>query len=210
MKNPILVPCLLVAGFGACASSEPAIEPVEPTPIETEVVVDGDPAVDRVEAAQVAVTEASLQVESPRRVVNAGLLYTLGRCVAYIALASLLAATALSIPAVSLFLQKYMHLVLGPILLLLGMFLVGLIATTLGATMMSEGMQKRIDAMGVWGALPLGALFAVSFCPISAGWFFGLVALIMGSEAGAITAELEKIGIVLPAASNFLCSAISE
>ena len=59
--------------------------------------------------------------------INAGLLYTLGRCLLYLALAVLLTTTALSIPAVSVFLQKYMHLVLGPIFLLLGMFLVGLI-----------------------------------------------------------------------------------
>ena len=50
--------------------------------------------------------------------------------------------------------------------------------------MMSEGMQKRVDAMGIWGALLLGILFAVSFCPTSAAWFFGLLALTMGSEAG--------------------------
>ena len=47
----------------------------------------------------------------------------------------------------------------------------------------------------------LGALFAVSFCPVSAAWFFGLVALILGSEAGAITAVLANVGISLPEAS---------
>ena len=62
-------------------------------------------------------------------------------------------------------------------------------------------MQKRIDALGVWGAFVLGALFAVSFCPVSAAWFFGLVALILGSEAGAITAVLANVGISLPEAS---------
>ena len=87
------------------------------------------------------------------------------------------------------------------IFLLLGMFLVGLITTNLGGAGMSEGMQKRIDTMGVWGALPLGVLFAVSFCPTSAAWFFGLIALIMGSEAGAITTLLARIGISLPGAS---------
>ncbi len=61
-------------------------------------------------------------------------------------------------------------------------------------------MQKRIDAMGVWGALLLGVLFAVSFCPTSAAWFFGLIALIMGSEAGRITAILASVGISLPEA----------
>jgi hypothetical protein len=93
-----------------------------------------------------------------------------------------------------------MHLVLGPVFLLLGMFLVGLITVTAGGAMMNAGMQKRVDAMGIWGALLLGILFAVSFCPTSAVWFFGLLALTMGSEAGAITSVLGKVGITLPTA----------
>ena len=73
-----------------------------------------------------AISYIGRKLENPRLVINAGLLYTLGRCVLYLGLAALLTTTALSIPAVSLFLQKYMHLALGPIFLLLGMFLVGL------------------------------------------------------------------------------------
>ena len=148
-----------------------------------------------------AISYIGRKVENSRLVINAGLLYTLGRCLLYLLLAALLTTTALSIPAVSIFLQKYMHLVLGPIFLLLGMFLVGLITISSGGTMMSEGMQKRVDAMGIWGALLLGLLFAISFCPTSAAWFFGLLALIMGSEAGAITSVLAKVGISLPTAS---------
>jgi cytochrome c biogenesis protein CcdA len=148
-----------------------------------------------------AISYIGRKVESPRLVINAGLLYTLGRCLLYLVLAGLLTATAMSIPAVSLFLQKYMHLVLGPIFLLLGMFLVGLISFISGGAMMNEGVQKRVDAMGVFGALLLGVLFAVSFCPTSAAWFFGLLALTMGSEAGAITAVLEKVGLSVPAGS---------
>ena len=148
-----------------------------------------------------AISYVARKVGNTRQVVNAGLLYTLGRCLLYLALAVLLTTTALSIPVVSIFLQKYMHLVLGPIFLLLGMFLVGLITISSGGTMMSQRMQKRVDAMGIWGALLLGVFFALSFCPTSAAWFFGLVALIMGSEAGAITGVLEKVGIALPQAS---------
>ena len=55
--------------------------------------------------------------------------------------------------------------------------------------------------MGIWGALALGILFAVSFCPTSAVWFFGLLTLIMGSEVVQISAELAKVGITLPEAS---------
>lgn len=148
-----------------------------------------------------AISYIGRKVENPRLVINAGLLYTLGRCLLYLGLAALLTTTALSIPAVSVFLQKYMHLALGPVFLLLGMFLVGLLTITSGGTMMSEKMQKRVDAMGIWGALLLGILFAISFCPTSAAWFFGLLALIMGSEAGAITAVMAKVGISLPEAT---------
>lgn len=148
-----------------------------------------------------AVSYIGRKVENSRAVIHAGLLYTLGRCLLYLGLATLLTTTAMSIPAVSVFLQKYMHLVLGPVFLVLGMFLVGLITFSTSGTIMSEGMQKRVDSMGIWGAFLLGILFAVSFCPTSAAWFFGLLALTMGSEAGAITTVLDKVGIVLPEAS---------
>lgn len=148
-----------------------------------------------------AISYIGRKVEDSQLVLRAGLLYTLGRCLLYLGLATLLTTTAMSIPVVSVFLQASMHLVLGPIFLLLGMFLVGLITFMVGGTVMTEGMQKRVDSMGVWGALLLGILFAVSFCPTSAAWFFGLLALTMGSEAGAITGVLERIGIVLPEAA---------
>lgn len=148
-----------------------------------------------------AISYVGRKVGDSRWVMAAGLLYTLGRCLLYLALAVLLAKTAMSVPAVSLFLQKYMHLALGPIFLLLGMFLVGLVTVSAGGASMSEGMQKRVDAMGIWGALLLGVLFAVAFCPTSAAWFFGLIALLLGSEAGAVTALLTRIGISLPEAS---------
>lgn len=148
-----------------------------------------------------AISYVGRRVGSSRAVLGAGVLYTLGRCLLYLSLAVLLASTALSVPAVSLFLQTYMQLVLGPVFLLLGMLLVGLITTSLGGAVMTEGLQKRIDAMGLWGALLLGILFAVSFCPTSAVWFFGLLALLMGAESRAVTAGLAKIGIALPDAS---------
>lgn len=148
-----------------------------------------------------AISYIGRKVDRPRLVIRAGLLYTLGRCVLYLVLAGVLTTMALSIPTVSRFLQKYAGMVLGPIFLVLGMLLVGLISVSAGGALMGERMQKRIDAMGIWGALLLGVLFAVSFCPTSATWFFGLLALTMGSKSGAISVALQKIGIALPAAS---------
>ena len=67
--------------------------------------------------------------------------------------------------------------------------------------MISDKLKQRVDSMGVWGALLLGALFAVSFCPTSAAWFFGLLALTLGSDSGAITSVLSNIGMTLPTAT---------
>ncbi|MGD0899240.1 MAG: aromatic aminobenezylarsenical efflux permease ArsG family transporter [Thermoguttaceae bacterium] len=148
-----------------------------------------------------AVSYVGRRVGSPRSVLGAGLLYTLGRCLLYVVLAVALAGTATAIPAVSRFLQKRADLVLGPVLVVLGVLLVGLVKLPIGGAVVTEGVQKRIGGMGVWGALVLGILFAVSFCPTSAFWFFSLVALTVGSEAGALTAALARVGVNLPEAS---------
>ncbi len=148
-----------------------------------------------------AISYIGSKIDDSRRVIHAGLLYTLGRCMLYVFLAGLLTMTSLSVPMVSVFLQKYMHMVLGPVFLLLGMFLAGMITVSFGGAMMNANLQKRVDAMGIWGAVPLGILFAVSFCPTSATWFFGLLALTLGADSGAIMNLMARIGIVLPSGS---------
>ena len=148
-----------------------------------------------------AISYIGRKVDSPRAVLAAGLIYTLGRCVLYIGLAVFLGMTASSIPQVAVLLQKYTHLILGPIFLILGMFLLKMIIITAGGSVMGVRLQQKVDSMGLGGAFFLGILFAVSFCPTSAVLFFGLVALVLGSEAGAIGAVLTKIGIILPEAS---------
>lgn len=141
------------------------------------------------------------RVGQPRLVMGAGVLYTTGRCLLYLMLAGLLATVALSIPDLSRMLQRYGGIILGPVFLVLGMLLLGLITVTTSGTLVNERMQQRVDALGIWGALLLGVLFAASFCPTSATWFFGLLALTMGTQSGAISLVLQKIGISLPAAA---------
>jgi len=146
-----------------------------------------------------AISYIGRRVSSTRQVFLTGLLYTLGRTVAYLALAVVLVASALSLPQVSLFLQKYMHLLLGPILILVGMFLLGLIQFSMGGSGVSEGMQKRVDALGIWGALLLGLVFALSFCPISAALFFGsLIPLSLSANSSIMLPVVYGIGTALP------------
>ena len=62
-------------------------------------------------------------VANPRRVLVAGLLYTLGRVLAYALLGSLLVASLASVVGLSNTLQRFMNQILGPVLILAGMFL---------------------------------------------------------------------------------------
>ena len=119
-----------------------------------------------------AISYIGRRVGSSRQVFLTGLLYTLGRTVAYLGLAAVLVASVLSVPQVSLFLQKYMHLILGPILIIVGMFLLGLIQLSMSGQGMSEGL-KSASMRWACGGLLLGVVFALTFCPTSAALFFG-------------------------------------
>ncbi|MGB5107434.1 MAG: aromatic aminobenezylarsenical efflux permease ArsG family transporter [Candidatus Zixiibacteriota bacterium] len=120
-----------------------------------------------------AVSYIGRRLDKPSLVIASGALYTFGRTLAYVGLGALLVGGALSVPELSRFLQKYMNQILGPLLILTGMFLLNLISFSTSGSRTGERMQKRVDKMGIWGALPLGVVFALSFCPISAALFFG-------------------------------------
>jgi len=146
-----------------------------------------------------AISYIGRRVDSPRLVFLTGLLYTLGRTLAYLALAIVLVATALSNLQVSLFLEKYMHVLLGPILILVGMLLLGLIRFSISGSGVSENMQNRVDAMGIWGAILLGVVFALSFCPTSAGLFFlTLIPLAVEVNSSVTLPVMYGIGTAVP------------
>ena len=146
-----------------------------------------------------AISYIGRRVDSFREVFLSGLLYTLGRMLAYLALAIVLVASVLSVPQISMFLQKYMHILLGPILILVGMFLLGLIQFSMGNSGISEKTQKRVDSLGIWGALFLGFVFALSFCPTSAALFFGsLIPLSLKANSSVALPVIYGAGTALP------------
>lgn len=146
-----------------------------------------------------AISYIGRNVGSARRVFLTGLLYTLGRTLAYLALAVVLVASVLSVPQIAMALQKYMHLVLGPVLIIVGMLLTGLVELNISGKGMSDGLQKRVDAMGIWGALLLGIVFALTFCPTSAALFFGsLVPLSLKVNSSVVLPAMYGVGTALP------------
>lgn len=147
-----------------------------------------------------AISFISREVATPRKVLLTGTLYTLGRAVTYVVLGALLVASLLSIPHVSNLLQKYMNKLLGPTLILVGMFLLGLLDFHFSTSApVTERMQKRMVTWGMWGAAPLGMLFALAFCPVSAALFFGsLIPLAARSGSRVALPSLFGIGTGLP------------
>jgi len=120
-----------------------------------------------------AVSFIGKQFMSVPRVALSGLFYVFGRMLAYMALGATLVAGLLSAPHISVFLQKSMNKVLGPILILVGMVLLELLRLPSLPGTGGTKMQERAAKGGMWGAGLLGIVFALSFCPVSAALFFG-------------------------------------
>ena len=140
------------------------------------------------------------RVDSPRHVLGGGLLYTAGRTAAYVTLGFVFVMGLLSMPETSQFLQRHMNRILGPVLIVAGALLLEVVRPVLpGLGRKSEQLRQRLETKGVWGALPLGALFALSFCPVSAALFFGsLVPLAIRFESPVLLPGLYGVGTALP------------
>lgn len=147
----------------------------------------------------VAVSYIGKRVDSPRRVLLAGLIFTLGRLMAYVVLAVIVVSSLLALPEVARFLQRYMNIALGPLLIVVGLILFGVVKLPSIGVTIGESMQQRVDRVGIWGAGLLGMLFALSFCPVSAGLFFGsLIPLATESEQPILLSIVYGIGTALP------------
>ena len=147
----------------------------------------------------VAVSFIGREVGSPRRAILSGLLYTIGRMLTYISLGAIVVAGLLSIPAVANFLQDYMDKVLGPLLVLVGLMLLGSFVLKLPNVGSGERTRRLAERGGLWGAIVLGFIFALSLCPVSAGLFFGsLIPLALQHKSYILMPGLYGIGTGLP------------
>jgi cytochrome c-type biogenesis protein len=135
----------------------------------------------------------------PRHVIQAGLLYTIGRVIAYAAIASLIVWSVLSAPGIAVWLQTKVNLFLGPVLVLVGMVLLGLIKLPASSGNFWNGYRERVQKMGMAGAGLLGFLFALSFCPVSAAIYFGsLIPMAIQGESPLWLPAIYGVGTGLP------------
>ncbi len=146
-----------------------------------------------------AISFVGRRVGSPRKVLLAGVFYTVGRALTYMTLGGLLVASLLSAPRVSLVLQRTMNKALGPILIVVGVLLLGVVPLRVPSSGLGQRMGERIAKWGPLGALLLGALFAITFCPVSAAFFFGsLLPLAVEQRSPILLPALFGIGTAIP------------
>lgn len=140
-------------------------------------------------------------LENRRRIFRNGLLYTLGRVVAYTLLGIvliLILKAGTSLFGIQRFIGKYGELVLGPALLLIGGFM--LFGSKLKLPSFGfNGNGERLARKGGWGAFLLGGLFAMAFCPTSGVFYFGmLIPISATASTGYLLPMLFAIATALP------------
>ncbi|HUV29982.1 MAG TPA: aromatic aminobenezylarsenical efflux permease ArsG family transporter [Acidobacteriota bacterium] len=146
-----------------------------------------------------AISYVGKRVDSPSLVLLSGLMYMAGRVLVYLVLGILLVASLLSVPELSYFLQNNINAVLGPVLIVAGLFLLEVVRLKFAGPGISRRIQERVAGWGLWGALLLGIVFALSFCPISAALFFGsLIPLAVKQGSRFIFPSLYGLGTGFP------------
>ena len=117
------------------------------------------------------------------RVFYNGLMYTLGRTVSYTVLALMLFFGADQLKISGLF-QQYGEKTIGPLLLIIGIIMLGIIRINFPAfNTLTERFQNR-KRFSYWDVLLLGMIFALAFCPYSGVLFFGMLIPLTISTSG--------------------------
>lgn len=133
-----------------------------------------------------AVGYISKDIENRRRIFRNGLLYTLGRVLAYTLLGAVLIALlreGASVFSIQKTLGRWGDMIIAPALVLIGLFMLFGHRLNLPKFGFSGG-GERIGQRGGWGALLLGVLFSLAFCPTSGIFFFGMLIPMSASETG--------------------------
>lgn len=143
----------------------------------------------------------SKDVANRRRIFRNGLLYTLGRVIAYTILGVVLILIfreGASLFGIQKFIGKYGEMILGPALMLIGLFMLfgnKLKLPSFGFNGNGEGLARK----GGFGSLLLGMLFAMAFCPTSGVFYFGmLIPMSVTATLGYLLPVLFAVATALP------------
>lgn len=146
-----------------------------------------------------AISFISKNIECPFKTVLAGLLYVLGRILAYVVLGFIVIGGLLAVPSIANFLQHSINKFIGPILIFIGLLLLNVIKLNFSFGVNHEKFQKFAETSSFLGAFLLGVIFALSFCPVSAALFFGsLTSIAVEHHSRLMIPAMYGIGTGLP------------
>jgi len=147
-----------------------------------------------------AIAYISKKIESGKKTLLTGLVYTLGRMFTYILLASLIVYVGVNVQTISLFLQKYGEKILGPLLLFVGLVMLNVIKLpSLKTGNKINKIKEKLAEKGYIGSFLLGIIFALAFCPFSAVLFFGmLIPLALKYSDGILIPSIFSLATGLP------------
>lgn len=136
-------------------------------------------------------------INSRKKVLFSGLLYTLGRMFSYTAIGAIIYFGANTFQIAKLFQgngEKY----IGFVLVILGLIMLDIIKFNFikGGNWIDQ-LSDQFKTKGLLGAFLLGALFALAFCPYSGALFFGML-VPMTLKSGLAMPVAFSVGTGLP------------
>lgn len=140
----------------------------------------------------------SKDIKQQRKVFISGLIYTLGRAITYTGI-GLIFFFGASQFKISGFLQQWGEKLLGPVLIIIGLFMLDIIKVHIpGFSKLNNKMEENAKS-GFWGVLLLGVVFALAFCPYSGVLYFGmLIPITMSSVYGLFLPVVFAIATGIP------------
>jgi cytochrome c biogenesis protein CcdA len=140
----------------------------------------------------------SRDIENRKRVFIKGLVYTLGRAVSYTGLGVILFFGASKMKVALLF-QGWGERLLGPILIVIGLFMLDVIKLRFpGFSGITEKIGEH-SKRSYWGTLLLGMAFALAFCPYSGVLYFAmLIPMTIASASGLYLPVIFAVATGLP------------
>lgn len=146
-----------------------------------------------------ALAFVSKDLANKKKVLASSLFYTLGRAFSYFTLATLI-YFGFSTFKISSFFQTWGNRVLGPLLILIALFVFGLAGVNFNfGGKRIEKVKLFLTKKGYLGSFLLGLLLSLAFCPYSAALFFGIIIpLMFESSLGLFLALIFALGSGLP------------
>ncbi len=151
-----------------------------------------------------AIGYLSKDVQSKRQIIQNGLMYSLGKIIAFTTLAAVFFLGGSVLPTQHFF-ETYGEMLLGPFLIIGGLFMLEFFKFHKHTSdhHSSESFSDRIINKSVSGSakwsLILGILFSLAFCPYSGVLYFGgLIPLTLTQSYGLIYAMIFALGTSLP------------